>query len=235
VNRIDRLTSLLITIQSKKSVGIDFLADKYEVSKRTIYRDVNALIEAGVPIYQDDKRYRIMEGYYLPPMMITKEEATALLISEKLIKKYLDKSLDKELESLSTKIKAVLRYSDKEHLDAIDERIRVYTSTGKELGYRPTDSLFELQRAIAEQRLLEMSYINAAGEGSKRVIEPVGITQYGLGWHLIGWCRLRKEYRDFRIDRIQAYNILKEHFELRDKDPLTTYLVQLSEKNIRTE
>lgn len=230
MNRIDRLTAILLTIQARKAISADELADKYGVSKRTVYRDVKALVEAGVPIYQeDDKKYRTMEGYYLPPLMVSREEAMALLITEKLVAKYMDSSLLENLSSLATKIRAVLRYADKEYLEDIDNNVRVYTATGQELGYGVTDSLMQLQQAIAAKKLIELNYNNAKGEITERVIEPVGITQYGLGWHLIGWCRYRKEYRDFRIDRITDFKVLDEVFEYRDKDPLNTYLVKLSE------
>lgn len=220
-----------MTIQSRKSVSAEELADKFQVSKRTVYRDVNALIETGVPIYQeDDKRYRTMEGYYLPPLMVTREEAMALLTAEKLSAKYMDKSLQENLGALATKIRAVLRYADKEYVETVEHSVSVYADMGEEMGYRMTDSLLVLQKAIAGKKLLEISYTNAKQEVSTRIIEPVGITQYGLGWHLIAWCRYRNDYRDFRIDRINKFTILDETFEYRDEDPLNTYIRSLSEK-----
>lgn len=230
MNRIDRLTAILMTIQSRKSVSAEELADKFEVTKRTIYRDINALTETGVPIYQeDDKRYRTMEGYYLPPLMVTREEAMALLTAEKLVAKYMDKSLKENLGTLTTKIRAILRYADKEYVEAVDKSVSIYSDMGTEMGYKMTDSLLALQKAIAGKKLLDINYTNAKDESRQRTVEPVGITQYGLGWHLIAWCRHRKSYRDFRIDRINSFHILSDTFEYRDKDPLGTYIRNLHE------
>lgn len=223
---------MLITIQSRKGVSIEALVDKYEISKRTIYRDINALIEAGVPIYQrDDKQYSIMEGYHLPPLMITRDEASALLIAEKMMKKYPDESINKELSSLATKLRAVLRYADKDYLETIEKTTSIYTDTAKELGYELSNSLLVLQKAVADKSVLYIEYANRENQPSKRYVEPVGITQYGLGWHLIAWCRLKNEYRDFRLDRIKKYIITNELFEYRDNNPLEHYIYQLQKNN----
>lgn len=219
-------------LQSKKAVSINELMRKYEVGKRTIYRDLRLLQEAGLPIYKDDDgRYRLMEGYYLPPMMITMEEAMALLLSEKLVKKYADKSFEQHFSSLAAKIKSVLRYSDKEYLDRLDKHTRVYHPPMSELGYSHADGLIALQQAINDRRVTEISYVNVNKEPSTRKIEPIGITQYGLGWHLVAWCRKRNEYRDFRLDRIRQYKVLDEQFTWRHEDPLQYYILQL-QKNL---
>ncbi len=226
MNRIDRLTSILIMVQSKRGTGVQELANKYNISTRTVYRDIKALEEAGVPIvFIEGRGYRLMDGYHLPPVMVTREEASALLIAEKLLHNFNEQDLLEQFTSLATKIKSVLRYTDQEYLEKINDTIRIQKPDLRQWGYETTNYLLKLQKAVAEQLLIEMHYDTArAGTISKRIVEPIGITQYGMGWHLIAWCRLRKEYRDFRIDRIHKFNILDTSFPLRDKDPFQAYL-----------
>lgn len=232
MNRLDRLVAVLITIQSRKSVSVAELADKYSISKRTVYRDIKALSDAGVPLYtEDNKRYRIMGGYFLPPVMVTKEEATSLLIMEKLAAKFMETKLTEHFSTLATKIKSILRYSDKDYLEMIDKTILVHTEAGNYYGYKETRSLFDIQKAITNKNPVKIKYQSASSDKeTNRIIEPVGITQYGLGWHLIAWCRLREAYRDFRLDRIHKYKILEENFEYRDAEPLQKYILNLSKQ-----
>lgn len=233
MNRIDRLTSILITVQSKRATTVHELADKYSISTRTVYRDIKALEEAGVPIvFIEGKGYRLMDGYHLPPVMITREEASALLIAEKLLGNFNERDLQEQFSSLATKIKSVLRYTDQEYLEKIDSTTRVHKWDTARWGYESTDYLLKLQKAIAGQNLVEMHYDTArAGKITQRIVEPIGITQYGMGWHLIAWCRLRKEYRDFRIDRIKQFKMLDETFQLREEDPLHAYLKAIHEEH----
>ncbi|HZB12127.1 MAG TPA: HTH domain-containing protein, partial [Chryseolinea sp.] len=106
MNRIDRLTAILIQMQTKRVVKAEEIADRFEISLRTVYRDVKALMEAGVPIGSEaGKGYFIVDGYHLPPVMFTQEEGSAMLFAGKLVEKMTDKSIRKEFESALLKIK----------------------------------------------------------------------------------------------------------------------------------
>src|ERR1051326_614442 len=100
MNRIDRLTAILIHLQTKRVVKAEEISDRFEISLRTVYRDVKALMEAGVPIGSEaGKGYFIVDGYHLPPVMFNQEEASSMLVAGKLVEKLTDQSIRKAFES----------------------------------------------------------------------------------------------------------------------------------------
>src|ERR1700739_4908423 len=126
MNRIDRLTAILIQLQSKRVVKAQDIAERFSISLRTVYRDVRSLEEAGIPLAGEaGVGYSIMDGYRLPPVMFTKEEATAFLTAEKLIEKLTDASTEESYKSAMYKIKAVLRATEKDYIEHIDKHIEV--------------------------------------------------------------------------------------------------------------
>lgn len=214
MNRIDRLHAILTHLQSKRRVTAQEIADRFNISLRTVYRDVKALDESGVPVIGEaGSGYSIMEGYRLPPVMFSQQEANALLLGGKLAEKLTDGSIKQHFDSALFKIKAVLRSSDKENLDNLTNHIEVLRFRG------PSDEnddshLTALQQSIAEKRAIFIRYHSGGKEElSERVIEPIGLWYYSMYWHLIGWCRLRKDYRDFRVSRIQRLQVKDEIFD----------------------
>jgi predicted DNA-binding transcriptional regulator YafY len=214
MNRIDRVTAILIQLQSKKIVKAQEIADRFSISLRTVYRDIKALEEAGVPIAGEaGVGYSLMEGYRLPPVMFTKEEAIAFLTAEKMVEKLTDPSSNKYYQEAMFKIKAVLRYAEKELLESMHSYIEVIGN-----GYLPKPEgnpvhLQTLLKSIAEKELLDIGYFaNHSQQYSNREVEPVGIFYQGAHWHLIAYCRLRKDYRHFRTDRISYINLTSRHF-----------------------
>jgi predicted DNA-binding transcriptional regulator YafY len=204
MNRIDRLTAILIHLQSKRVVKAEEMASRFEISLRTIYRDVRALMEAGVPIGSEaGKGYFIVDGYHLPPVMFSQEEANAILMANKLVEKMTDHSIRKAFESALIKIKSVLPEGEKDNLERLESFVEVHPLS------RPP-SLFEnhflndIQKALVAREVLEMEYYSNNDELTKREVEPVGILYYSASWHLIAWCRIRNDYRDFRADRIKS-------------------------------
>src|SRR5579863_6723413 len=126
MNRTDRLTAILIQLQSQRVVKAQDIAERFGISLRTVYRDVRTLEEGGIPIIGEAGiGYSIMDGYRLPPVMFTKEEATAFLTAEKLIEKLTDESTEESYKSAMYKIKAVLRATDKDYLETMDNHIEV--------------------------------------------------------------------------------------------------------------
>src|SRR6185312_1588975 len=118
MNRIDRLHAILTHLQSKKRVTAQEMADRFNISLRTVYHDVKALDEFGVPVIGEaGSGYTIMEGYRLPPVMFTQEEACALLLGGKLVERFTDGSVKQHFQSALFKNKAVLRSPDKEYVD----------------------------------------------------------------------------------------------------------------------
>jgi len=225
LNRIDRLHAILTHLQSKKRVTAQEIADRFNMSLRTVYRDIKALDESGVPVIGEaGSGYTIMEGYRLPPVMFTQEEAAALLLGGKLAAHMTDASVKKHFETALYKIKAVLRSNDKEQMDILADHIEVIRSRIPD-EEAPSQHLTALQKAIADKRTIFIIYhSNYNEEVSERVIEPIGLCHYAANWHLIGWCRLRNGYRDFRVNRIKRLQIKDEQFDISVHPALKEYL-----------
>ncbi|GAA4278738.1 helix-turn-helix transcriptional regulator [Aquimarina mytili] len=209
MKRLHRLTAILVKLQSKKIVQAAELADKFEVSQRTIYRDMQALTDAGVPIGAEaGTGYFLVEGYSLPPVMFTEKEANALLTASKIIETNNDQSLINEYHDAVEKVIAVLKTTQKKKLEILQERIFTYSK--REI--HPSNSLSIIQQAITDFRVLEIQYTKANKEYSKRLIEPLGVYFTNNTWILIAYCRLRKDYREFRTDRITHILEIQELF-----------------------
>lgn len=199
MKRLHRLTAILVKLQSKKVVQASELANKFEVSLRTIYRDMQALTDAGVPIGAEaGTGYYLVDGYSLPPVMFTEKEANALLTASKIIETNNDQSLINEYHEAIEKVIAVLKTSQKKKLEILEQRIFTYNKSVR----HPSNSLSIIQQAITDLRVLEIQYTKVTNEFSKRRIEPLGVYFTNNTWIMIAYCRLRKDYREFRTDRI---------------------------------
>ena len=200
------------------------IADEFATSIRTVYRDIAALAEAGVPIVGEaGLGYSIQRGYHLPPVHFTTEEATALITAHLLMDRFADNSLMSPMGSALAKIRAVLPPDHQDHIARLESRMTLPTSP------RPTRSasLSLIQKALAERTVLRISYRGAGkAESFPREIEPMGLTYYGDRWHLIAWCRMRKDFRDFRTDRIHELAGLRERFEPRSNFSLDEFLAR---------
>lgn len=213
MNRIDRLSAIITFLQSRSLVTAQQVADRFEISLRTVYRDINALMESGIPIAGEAGRgYSIESGYHLPPVMFTREEAAAMITAGKMAEKFTDISLNQSYSSALEKVKAVMRLSDKEFLEKLETQILViYPNSQKE--EFPNCYMTPIHKALTQNNVIILDYIsNSKKENTKREIEPVGICFYGGKWHLLAYCRLRKDYRDFRIDRIKHLTVGTEVF-----------------------
>ena len=232
MNRIDRLTAILIQLQSKRVVKADEIADRFEISLRTVYRDVKALMEAGVPIGSEaGKGYFIVEGYNLPPVMLTREEASAVLMAGKLVEKMTDHSIRKAFESALLKIKSVLKDAEKDHLENLESYIEVGWQPGPDKDF-PNSYLSEIQQAVVNKEIIEIEYhANYSDHYTKRTLEPIGLFYYGSAWHLIAWCHLRSDYRDFRADRISELIRTGKKFDNRNLLSLQEYLKTVTQAN----
>lgn len=210
VNRLSRLTAILIQFQTKKMVTASELSQKFEVSKRTIYRDIKALEKAGVPILTEEgKGYTLMEGYNMPPIMFTEEQANALILAEQLVLKNKDASFVKDYSEAIDKIKSILRYTAKDKANLLAVRTQYNQVILQE---RNSSNLSDLQKALTNYNLVKIEYTNKEGIATNRLIEPFALLS-AENWYLIAWCRLRKEFRFFRPDRIQKMEIISERFE----------------------
>ena len=235
MNRIDRLTAILIHLQTKRVVKAEEIGSRFGMSLRTVYRDVKALMEAGVPIGSEaGKGYFIVDGYHLPPVMFTQDEASSMLLAGKLVDKMADKSVRGAYESAMHKIKAVLNESEKDHLQNLESHIEVFLRSRYEVKEReefPDHFMTNIQRAVAKKEVLRIDYSNNEEELTQREVEPIGIFYYSMAWHLIGWCRLRNGYRDFRADRIKTLVSTGQTFEGRNLISLKEYFQSMFQSN----
>lgn len=213
MNRIDRISAILIQLQSRRVVKAADIANRFNISLRTVYRDVKTLEEAGIPLIGEaGVGYSIVDGYRLPPVMFTKEEATAFLTAGKLAESLTDTSTARHHETAMYKVRAVLKTTEKELLEGMDDRIEVLkrTHTANSIA---NDHIQDILNSLSKKHVLALRYFaQHSQEHTKRYIEPVGIFYLDGYWHLIGWCRLRQAYRDFRTDRIKNLEVTQEHF-----------------------
>ncbi|WP_234735436.1 helix-turn-helix transcriptional regulator [Tellurirhabdus bombi] len=222
MNRIDRLLGILTLLQTKKYVTAEAIASKFQISVRTVYRDIKALGEQGVPVsFEQHKGYFVVQGYFLPPVSFTSEEANALLLMENLTKRFADKSIETHYSSALNKVKSVLRGSQKESLELLTNTIflQAPAAFNPDFAYLST-----LQKAISGRETLEIDYKNQAEEVSTRLIEPIGLIFYAFNWHLIGWCYKREEYRDFRVSRMQQVKLTGQPFRKNDHIEVGEYM-----------
>jgi predicted DNA-binding transcriptional regulator YafY len=228
MNRIDRLHAILTHLQSKRKVTAQEMADRFNISLRTVYRDVKALDESGVPVIGEaGSGYTIMEGYRLPPVMFTQEEASALLLGAKLAEQFTDGSVKRHFHAALFKIKAVLRSPDKEYVDSLTEHIQILSRYSPDSD-SPQQHLSQLQQAVVHKNIVQIQYrSNLKEEVTRRRVEPIGLLHYGSAWHLIGWCHLRNDYRDFRLTRMLGVTLEDARFNPDAHPSIRKYIEQL--------
>lgn len=209
--RITRITAILIRLQTKKIVTATELAQKFGVSVRTIYRDIRTLEQAGVPVYTEEgKGYSILEGFKLPPVMFTESEANALITAEKVMAASKDASLVKEFSEAIQKIKAVLSWTGKEKAELLSQRVVV----SKTLSANTTSRhLAAVQTALTNRRLIKLEYRSSGNETTTRFVEPFALYNSAEeDWTLAAFCRLRGDFRSFRLDRILVLEVTEQLF-----------------------
>lgn len=227
MNRIDRLTGMILLLQSHRVITAEQIAEHYELSVRTVYRDLAALGEAGVPIVAEaGVGYSLMRGYHMPPVMFTEHEAAALFMSGEVTEQVADHSLRDSLRSALLKVRSVLPKERHEPLTRLKQTVGVWLSRSrKEDQHR---ALMPLQQAVANKRCVSLRYnAGSRGEVTTRIVEPLGMMYYSREWHLIAHCRLRKDFRDFRLDRVVEWEVLMEVFSGHDDFCVRTFLAEV--------
>lgn len=245
MNRIDRLSAILIMLQSSSSVKIKQITDRFDITTRTVYRDMKALEEAGIPIVGDSRfGFSLVEGYKLPPLMFTEKEAFAFLAAEKLVDRFSDAGFKEGYKSGIEKIKSVMRLADIETMDKFNHGI-----SSLDLQFKnPTDSqdiLQQLMSSISKQKKVKISYFSYNRQQlSDRKVDPIGLFFSMSNWYLIAFCNTKKEYRTFRVNRIHKIVKTKEDFECehpplnsllktwRDKDNLQEVIIEVGKNNL---
>jgi predicted DNA-binding transcriptional regulator YafY len=212
MNRTDRLMGILLELQARGELRAEDLAATFEVSVRTIYRDVDALSETGVPVVATPgKGYRLMDGYFLPPVSFTADEAALLLLGGELVRDRVDPVLRLAAEEALRKLAGVL---PPDRRDAMEQRRQgIVFATIPALDQSDDRRLSLARRAIDEHRVVRMLYHALHRSGPEpRDIEPIRLVFLGEVWHIVGYCRLRQGVRIFRLDRIDRLELLEERY-----------------------
>lgn len=217
LNRFDRIVAMLIHLQSSRVVKAQELAGRFQVSLRTVYRDIRSLEASGVPISGEaGVGYSIMEGYRLPPVMFTREEASSFVAAEKLMQRFSDKALGAFYESAMYKVKSVMKGNAKDRVAALETQI--WINPAQELFNKNTpDAMDVLLDSIAEKKQVALQYQSLySDESTDRTIEPVGLFNENNYWYIMAYCHLRADYRQFRTDRMlqikrTTFPFTKEH------------------------
>lgn len=209
MNRTDRLLALVLELRGREWVRAEGLAHTFEVSVRTIYRDLLALNEAGVPVVSVPGRgYRLMEGYFLPPLHFTPQEAVMLTLGVGAVHKAFDAEYAGSAENAAKKLLAALpeeRRADVEHL-----RDRIQVVGGE--GGRGADRLRTLRGALLDRRTVTFSYHKPDGEPGVRRVDPLGLVYLHGVWLLAAFDHEREEGRNYRLDRMEGVQVTSQSF-----------------------
>ena len=208
MRRADRLFQIVQLIRGRRLSTAAFLADRLEVSARTIYRDVADLQHQGVPIEGEaGVGYRLGAGFELPPLMFSQGEANALVAAARLAQAWLDAGLAREVEGALSKILSVLPPAARAAAEA-----QALYAPPVGLEPRAQATLQALREAVHSRQVVRIAYADVAGRASVRRLRPLGCFYWGKVWTLSAWCELRGDFRGFRIDRIQDLVVLDEQF-----------------------
>jgi predicted DNA-binding transcriptional regulator YafY len=208
MRRADRLFQIVQIIRGRRLTTAAFLAERLEVSERTVYRDVADLQHQGVPLEGEaGVGYRLGAGFDLPPLMFTQDEATALVASARLAQSWVDAAMARDIEAALGKILSVLSPAARVAAESLPLYAPAYV-----LDERTRDRLQLLREAVHSRNKLRMDYRDVAGASSRRTVRPLGCFYWGKVWTFSAWCELRDDFRGFRIDRIDRIERLPERF-----------------------
>jgi predicted DNA-binding transcriptional regulator YafY len=219
MNKTDRLLAIVLELQSKKRRRAEDLAAMFETSKRTIYRDIQALCEAGVPIISiPGQGYSLMQGYFLPPLSFNTEEATMLLLGSDFMAQHFDAQYRLAARSAYRKISAVLPEPLRAEVEYLQSSIRFIARDVPESELEK-QKLQQLRGAIiAHQRVRFLYHSRHRGEeaveaSTEREADPYGLVYIGTSWCLVAYCHLRHDFRNFRLDRLDCLELLSHTFQ----------------------
>ena len=232
LNRTERLFAEVLLLQNRPTLTADDLADHFGVSRRTIFRDLRALGEAGVPLtYAEDRGYTILDGYQLPPLMLTAREAATLLVGTAFAALQPDPSLREDADAVALKIRSVLPDEVRTFIDRIQEHIVLdpywlHDVTGP-LDADAEGRWYQLSKAAAQQFCVSMDYyVPSRDEVTRRTVDPLGLVYYTDHWTLIAFDHLREGIRNFRLDRIRSMHVTMQRFDPPDGFDLEAYLAE---------
>ncbi|MHC8949945.1 helix-turn-helix transcriptional regulator [Sphingobacterium hungaricum] len=231
--RFNRVIAIYFQLQAKPIVKAQDLAERFDVSLRTIYRDLKSLELAGIPIVSEPTvGYSLVDGYKIPPTLFSKEEALSFVAAEKLVQKYFDKDLGSYFSSALNKMKSILRSSDKENIMILESEVYM-KPTIPVFNQKVPSALAILFESIAAQKVIKITYHSSnSAFAETRIVEPVGVFHESNFWYFMAFCHLRKDYRQFRLDRIENIEKLEDKYSKKHKN--LAYYLNRKEKKVTT-
>ena len=245
LNKFDRIIAIFTHLQSGRVVRAQDLSERFNVSLRTIYRDIRTLEISGVPISGEaGVGYSIMEGYRLPPVMFTLEEATSFVTAEKLMQHFTDKKLGGHFESAMYKVKSLLRGKSKDQITNLQSKI--WINPAQDLfNVKLPDALEIFMESMAEKKQVKLHYrAFIVDDITERMIEPIALYHENNYWYIKAWCHLRLDYRQFRTDRMievvrTTLPFSKEHEQIEDREEYydrgndTKVIIRMAKNKVR--
>jgi predicted DNA-binding transcriptional regulator YafY len=217
MNKTDRLLAIVLELQRKGRQRAEDLAATFETSKRTIYRDILALCEAGVPIISvPGQGYSLMKGYFLPPLSFTTEEATILLLGSDFMAKNFDAQYRVAAESAARKIESVLPEALRNDVHYLQSNI-LFIGNMSARNPKEHVKLQQLRRALIDRNTISFRYHTRYHSDEKsgthtREADPYALAYVHSTWHLVAHCHMRQDIRNFRIDRMEDLELLPRTF-----------------------
>lgn len=222
----DRLFKLVQLIRGRRLSTAAFLAQRLEVSIRTVYRDIAQLQYQGVPIEGEaGVGYRLGKGYDLPPLMFTQDEASALVTSMRLAQAWLDPELALAAEQSLSKILSILPSSARVAAENLPLHLAPMLSIKPDPATQK--NLQTLREAVQTRRKVAMLYTDVNDISSQRVVRPLGCFFWGKTWTLAAWCETRQDFRSFRLDRMTRLSLQEKVFTLESGKTLADFLRQV--------
>lgn len=223
--RFDRLLGIYFYLQSKPVVKAQELADKFDVSLRTVYRDIRSLLHAGVPIVGEAGiGYSLMSTYKIPPIRFSEQEALSFGVAEKLMRHYLDKEMGEHFSSALRKMKGMLRFAEKEHVADLESKVLINKQKNF-INEKVPAALATLFESMVKKRQVKLTYKALESDLQERHIEVIGVFQEDQFWYFMAYCHLRKAVRQFRLDRIVDIHLTEQRYT-QQLEPLHVYLEQ---------
>lgn len=209
-----RMKLILMLQQSTKRLTVNDIAEKFNISRRTVFRDFNVLSELNVPVTWDEyKGYGIMQGYTIPPLMFTTKELATIMVGLNFVKSQVDKTLVEDAEGVELKIKELLPDKLKNFMESLEER----TVVDPYLHYGPDKkdggNWYQISNAISENKIIRFHYKSkSTQETTWRKIDPYLLVFYRDHWNVIGNSYKRDAVRNFVLDRMSDIQIMDDNF-----------------------
>jgi len=227
MRRADRLFRIVRILRGGRLQTARMLAQKLEVSERTIYRDVSDLQTSGMPIEGEaGVGYTLRRDLDLPPLMFTRDELTALVLGARLVRAWGGAATTVAADQALQRIEGVLPPELRERLDAI-----LMYAPGVRMPQFLRERLDVLHEACIDRHVLAFGYTREDGQSSQREVRPLALYFWSGVWTLAAWCELRKDFRTFRMDRMQDVQVLSREFVQKKGQRLEDYLRQVNKQN----